>query len=124
MGLFSRRVIGGVAHENADALRGKDGFQPVHDGHGEAAETVVGNQADGAGQAGMQAFGKGIRAELQVLGHGQHAGAGIGSDGSGLVQRLGHGADRDTGGAGDIADGGGDAGRVNHLTAPDSRPEM
>ena len=53
---LARRIVGGVAHEDGDALVGQALLQRLDDREGEAAETVVGDDADRARSGAMQAL--------------------------------------------------------------------
>ncbi len=98
-------VVGGVAHEDADAAVGELALEPLHDRQGEAAEAVVGDQADGEALAAEERLREVVGAEAELGGDADDAGAGLGAEGAGVVERLRDGADADAGRDGDVADG-------------------
>ena len=59
---LARGVVGGVAHEDGDAGVGEALLQRLDDRDGEAAEAVVGDDADGARARAAQAVGEVVRA--------------------------------------------------------------
>ena len=58
--LLALRIVGGVAHEDRDALVGEALLEPFHDRHGEAAEGVGGDHADGEALAAVQAWARSL----------------------------------------------------------------
>ena len=65
---LARRIVGGVAHEDGDALVGEPLLQRLDDREGEAAETVVGDDADGARLGAVQALGEVVRPVADLAG--------------------------------------------------------
>ena len=97
-------IVGGVAHEDADAAVGELALEALHDRQGEAAEAVVGDEADGEALAAEQRLREVVRAEAELGRDADDAGAGLLAEGAGVVQRLRDGADADAGRLGDVAD--------------------
>ena len=102
---LARRIVGGVAHEDGDALVGEPLLQRLDDREGEAAETVVGDDADGARLGAMQALRQVVRPVADLAGDAQHLFAGLLAQPAAGVERLRGGADRHFGEPRDVADG-------------------
>ena len=111
------RVVGGVAHEDGDALVGQPLLQRLDDRDGEAAEAVVRDDADGLRAGAAQAVGQVVRPVADLVGGAHDPVAGLLPHPAGPVQRLGGGADRDAGGARQVLDRGGAAWRPRPLPA-------
>ncbi len=99
------RVVGGVAHEDRHAAVGQALLQPLHDRHGETAEAVGRDQADGQALAAMQALSQVVGPKADLAGDPDHAVAGLLAEAAIVVERLRGRADADGGEPGDIADG-------------------
>ena len=69
---LARRIVGGVAHEDGDALVGEPLLQRLDDREGEAAEAVVGDDADRARSGAMQALGEVVRPIADLAGDAQY----------------------------------------------------
>ena len=102
---LARRIVGGVAHEDGDALVGEPLLERLDDREGEAAETVVGDDADGARLGAMQALREVVRPVADLAGDAQHLVARLLPQPAAGVERLRRRADRHLGDARDVADG-------------------
>ena len=88
-------VVGGVAHEDRDAVVGQPPFQRGDDGKGEAAKTVVSQDADRHGPSAVQALREAVGPVADFLGDARDFGPRFGAEAAAVVERLGRGADRD-----------------------------
>ena len=85
---LARRIVGGVAHEDGDALIGKPLLERLDDRQREAAETVVGDDADGARLGAMQALGEVVRPVADLAGDAQNLVARLLPQPAAGIQRL------------------------------------
>ena len=138
---FARRIVGGVAHEDGDAVIEQAPLQRLDDRKGETAETVGRQDTDRHRARAMQALGEIVRPVVERLGDLEHLGPRFGAEPAAGVERLRGGSDRHAGRLRDIAQRS-RAGRRSdvarrrafgrqvvgrktvHLTAPESKPEM
>ena len=65
---LARRIVGGVAHEDARCGCRRGAPPGLDDRHGEAAEAVVGDEPDGEALAAVQALREVVRAEAELAG--------------------------------------------------------
>ena len=91
--------------KTAIALVGEALLQRLDDREGEAAETVVGDDADGARLGAVQALREVVRPIAELAGDAQHLVARLLPQPAAGVERLGRGADRHLGDPRDVADG-------------------
>ena len=134
---LARRIVGRVAHEDGDALVGQPLLQRLDDRKSEPAETVVGDDADGARLRPVQALRQVVGPIADLARHAHHVIARFLAQAPSGIQRLGDRADRDAGHPGDVADGwraahgrrglvgrgGWWIGVVHYLIAPLRKPE-
>ena len=124
------RIVRRVAHEDRDAVIEQAPLQRRDNRKGEAAEAVVGEDADRHGAGAMQALRETVGPIADLVGDAGDIRARLRAEASAVVERLGGRADRDAGDARDVADraraalGARLGGVLAHLTAPESRPEM
>ena len=99
------RIVGGVAHEDGDAVVEQPPLQRFDDRKGETAETVVRQNADRHRARAMQALREIVRAVVDFLRDLQNLRARFRAQATIGVERLGGRADGDAGEPGDVADG-------------------
>ena len=129
-------IVGGVAHEDGDAVIGQAPLERLDDRKREAAEAVIGENANRHRARPMQALREIVRAIVDRLGDLENLGARFGAEPPIGVERLRDRSDRHARESRHIADGP-RARReiaiawlsvvsrtVVHLTAPESRPEI
>ena len=92
---LAQRIVGGVAHEDGDAVIEQAPLDRCDDRKAEPAEAVGREDADGHRTRPMQALREIIRAKAEVLGGGDDALAGFLAQSALVVERLGHGPDAD-----------------------------
>ena len=117
--------VSGVAHEDADAAVGELALEAFHDRQGEAAEAVVGDEANGEALPAEQRLSEVVRSETELARDADDAGTSLRAQSAGVVQRLRDGADADPGRHRDVADRlpfPADGSLVDHFTAPLRRP--
>ena len=136
MAALARGIVGGVAHEDGDAVIEQAPLERLDDRKREPAEAVVGENANRHRARPVQALRKIVRPIVDRLGDLENLGARFGAEPPIGVERLRDRSDRHAGKPRDVADGPGSRrdfaiagwraiGRtVVHLTAPESRPEI
>src|ERR1700722_18761659 len=136
MAPLARGIVGGVAHEDGNAVIEQAPLERFDDRKGEPAEAVIRENADRHRARSMQALCEIVRPIVDSLGDFKDLGPCFGAEPAIGVERLRGGSDRDAGESRDVVDGPGSwreiaiagwraIGRtIIHLTAPESKPEM
>ena len=114
MAALAHGIVGGVAHEDGDAVIGQAPLERLDDRKREAAEAVIGENADRHRARPMQALRQIVRAIADGFRHSRDSFAGLLAQAANVVQSLGDRANADIGRARDIVDGRGRT-RVGNL---------
>ena len=102
---LARRIVGGVAYEDRDAVIGQAPLDRRDDREAEPAEAVGREDPDSHRARAMQALREVVRPVADRFGDAENLRARFGAEAAAGVERLGRGADRDAGEPRDVADG-------------------